>query len=46
MQRSNRETIAVRGRVEVATLARVGPTIAELAGAGATLALRRWLADG
>ena len=46
MQRSNRDTIAARGAVEVATLASVGPARAELARAGAGLALQRWLEDG
>jgi dethiobiotin synthetase len=46
MQRSNRDTIAERGGVEVATLATVGPTAGELARAGAELALQRWLGDG
>ncbi|HEY1566459.1 MAG TPA: dethiobiotin synthase, partial [Solirubrobacteraceae bacterium] len=45
MQRSNRETIARRGEVEVATLppvARADPQL--LAAAGAELPLERWLA--
>jgi dethiobiotin synthetase len=46
LQRSNRETIAALGSVEVATLAAVGPTAGELARAGAGLALQRWLDDG
>jgi dethiobiotin synthetase len=46
VQRSNRETIAARGSVEVTTLASVGPAPAELARAGAGLALQRWLKDG
>lgn len=42
--RSNRETIARIGQVEVATLAAVtGPTPAALAAAGAALPLDRWL---
>jgi len=43
MQRSNRDTIAALGAVEVATLPRVGIAAAELAAAGATLPLARWL---
>ena len=45
MERSNRETIARLGEVEVATLppvARPGPEL--LAAAGADLPLERWLA--
>ena len=46
MERSNRETIARLGEVEVATLppvARADPEL--LAAAGAELPLERWLAD-
>ena len=44
LERSNRETIARMGEVEVNTLARAsGPQIAELARAGAALPWRRWL---
>src|SRR5205823_3816767 len=43
MERSNRATIAALGRVEVATLPRVGVTPPELAAAGAALAPERWL---
>jgi dethiobiotin synthetase len=46
MERSNRDTIASRGEVEVATLppvARADPPL--LAAAGAELPLERWLAD-
>jgi len=44
LERSNRETIARMGEVEVDTLARVsGPQITELARAGAALPWRRWL---
>jgi dethiobiotin synthetase len=42
MQRSNRDTIADRGRVEVATLRRVRD-VADLAAAGSTLPWPRWL---
>jgi dethiobiotin synthetase len=42
MQRSNRETIAALGEVEVATLRRAGVEVADLAGAGAALPLERW----
>jgi len=42
MQRSNRETIARLGAVEVATLPLVGG-VGDLAGAGATLPWTRWL---
>jgi dethiobiotin synthetase len=42
MQRSNRDTIAARGEVEVATLAATTPD--DLARAGATLAWDGWLA--
>lgn len=45
MERSNRETIARLGDVEVETLARVpGPGTEQLASAGAGLPWRRWLA--
>jgi dethiobiotin synthetase len=44
MERSNRETIARLGRVDVATLPPVRPEAAELARAGAALALDAWLA--
>jgi len=40
---SNRATIEALGRVEVAGLPAVGPAVAELAAAGATLPLQRWL---
>ncbi len=44
LERSNRDTIAAVGEVEVQTLARVpGPQQAELARAGETLPWRRWL---
>jgi dethiobiotin synthetase len=44
MLRSNHETIAQRGHVEVATLGHVGqPQFAALAAAGASLPLERWL---
>jgi dethiobiotin synthetase len=46
MQCSNRDTIAARGSVEVATLATVSPAVGDLARAGAALALQRWLDDG
>jgi dethiobiotin synthetase len=46
MQCSNRDTIAARGSVEVATLATVDPAAGDLARAGAALALQRWLDDG
>ena len=39
MQRSNRDTIAALGSVEVATLPHVGVAVDELAAAGATLPL-------
>jgi dethiobiotin synthetase len=46
LERSNRETIARLGPVEVETLATVaGPDPAELARAGASLPWRRWLGD-
>jgi dethiobiotin synthetase len=45
MERSNRETIALRGDVEVATLPPVARADPELLGAaGAQLPLERWLA--
>jgi dethiobiotin synthetase len=44
MERSNRETIARLGRVDVATLPPVRPGAAELARAGAALPLDAWLA--
>lgn len=44
MERSNRETIAAIGKVEVATLAHVpGPELSALVHAGAELPWRRWL---
>lgn len=43
MERSNRATIAERGDVEVAGLAATSPAVADLARAGATLPLARWL---
>lgn len=43
MLRSNRETIERLGDVEVAMLARVGASRVELAAAGETLPLERWL---
>jgi dethiobiotin synthetase len=43
--RSNLETIAELGEVEVATLPRVAADPAVLAAAGATLPLERWLSD-
>ncbi len=46
MERSNRETIARLGKVEVATLAQLPrPTRTELALAGASLPWRRWLIE-
>jgi dethiobiotin synthetase len=45
MQCSNRDTIAARGGVEVATLPTVSPTVGDLARAGGALALQRWLDD-
>jgi dethiobiotin synthetase len=46
VERSNRETIGRLGEVEVATLERLaGPSPGELAGAGAALPWRRWLAQ-
>jgi dethiobiotin synthetase len=46
MQRSNRDTIARRGRVDVWTLPEVTPAIEDLAAAGARLPLREWLGPG
>ncbi|HUR85353.1 MAG TPA: dethiobiotin synthase [Solirubrobacteraceae bacterium] len=43
MERSNRETIAARGGVAVATLATTTPAVADLARAGAALAVHEWL---
>jgi dethiobiotin synthetase len=43
MQRSNRATIERLGAVEVATLPATTPAVEDLARAGATLALDRWL---
>ncbi len=44
IERSNRETIAALGEVEVAVLPRIAtPTLAELTRAGHALAWRRWL---
>jgi len=43
MQRSNRDTIARMGGVEVATLAEVGTAVAELAAAGMELPVETWL---
>jgi dethiobiotin synthetase len=43
MERSNRATIAEVAEVEVATLARVGTGVDELAAAGATLPIAAWL---
>jgi dethiobiotin synthetase len=43
MERSNRETIAARGDVEVAGLPPTSPAVEDLARAGATLPLGRWL---
>jgi dethiobiotin synthetase len=45
MQRSNRETIARLGGVEVATLREVGTDVAELAAAGAALPVEAWLGE-
>ncbi len=44
IQRSNRDTIAALGDVEVQTLPTVGVEVDELAVAGATLPLERWFA--
>jgi dethiobiotin synthetase len=46
MQRSNRDTIARHGRVEVATLAEVACDVDALARAGAELPWASWLGDG
>src|SRR4051794_33450258 len=43
MERSNRETIAAMAEVEVFTLPAVGTGVGELAAAGATLPVARWL---
>ena len=43
LERSNRETIERLGRVEVAGLAPTSPALEDLARAGATLPLARWL---
>lgn len=43
MERSNRETIAARGAVEVATLPATTAALPDLAQAGATLAFEGWL---
>ncbi len=43
MERSNRVTIARLGRVEVATLPMTSPAVEDLAGAGETLPIARWL---
>jgi dethiobiotin synthetase len=46
LERSNLEAITRLGFIEVATLARVdGPTVEELARAGARLPWRRWLGE-
>jgi len=45
MERSNRETIARLGRVEVAGLPPTGAAVQDLARAGVTLPLGRWLAS-
>jgi dethiobiotin synthetase len=45
MERSNRETIARLGSIEVTTLARTGLEPTALARAGATLPWERWLED-
>jgi len=42
MQRSNRDTVAALGDVDVATLPPVGVAVADLAAAGATLPLASW----
>jgi dethiobiotin synthetase len=44
MERSNRETIARRGNVEVEGLPTTSPAVDDLARAGASLPLDRWLA--
>lgn len=46
MERSNRETIAQRGDVEVWTLRETTAAVADLARAGARLPLREWLGSG
>jgi dethiobiotin synthetase len=46
MQRSNRETIARRGAVDVWTLPGVTPAVEALARAGARLPVREWLGPG
>jgi dethiobiotin synthetase len=46
MQRSNRDTVARHGRVEVATLAEVECDVEALARAGAELPWASWLGDG
>lgn len=46
MQRSNRETIARRGRVDVATLREVACSVEALAAAGAELPWASWLEAG
>jgi dethiobiotin synthetase len=43
MEQSNRDTIARKGGVQVATLPRVSPVLEQLAGAGASLPLDGWL---
>lgn len=46
MECSNRETIAMRGEVEVWTLSEVTPAVEDLARAGARLPVRAWLGSG
>ena len=46
MQRSNRDTIARLGEVEVAALAEVAPSAAALAAAGAELPWGAWVGAG
>ena len=46
MERSNRETIALRGDVEVWTLRAAAPVVDDLARAGARLPVRAWLGSG
>jgi dethiobiotin synthetase len=46
MERSNRETIARRGEVEVWTLPQVTPAVEDLARAGARLPVSAWLGPG
>jgi dethiobiotin synthetase len=46
MERSNRETIARRGGVEVWTLPEVTPAVEDLARAGARLPVTEWLGPG